>query len=446
MEKHRPEDDLFKKILADHPDFEPSKSDINDMRNRLDAVDHSNQKGGFGFGFWWLPLLLLPFIFATSFLFYQNQKLDHQVQALSSTLSTLQKDTFQHNYITYHFDTIYKTIYLDQVIERKSIKNYQNQNTSTLNNLSANFKELMLQSPSEYFIFKNQNSNQNPFIYGGSKTSTTLQVYNSAREKFQNMDMANRPKDRFGNAITSAQNPLFISSLFSLLEKNKNVNILLENINPVFEFKIQRRNPMRHFTPKGFRIGMVGTPYSSTKIKSETFRRTYSFGMESEIAFNKNVRLLLGIRSMSINSEEKDPNITALYPSIMPNDPTDNLREVYMTLNQLQVPIMLKYLFSKNKKWQPFFAFGIVANRPFRQKFKHKFINTSLEEYEVLQNFRSGAFSIKNFEGAFGVETNLTAKISGSTSIYYLHDFELGAGEYFLWRNTGLNIGLKYKL
>ncbi|MFK8007945.1 MAG: hypothetical protein AB8H03_16430, partial [Saprospiraceae bacterium] len=112
----------------------------------------------------------------------------------------------------------------------------------------------------------------------------------------------------------------------------------------------------------------------------------------------------------------------------------------------IQVPIMIKYLFSNDKKLQPFVSFGIVANRPFRQKFKHKLINTSLNEYEILQNFSEGVFSIKNIEGAFGFETNLTSKISGSASLYYLHDFELGAGEYFLWRNTGLNIGLKYKL
>ena len=444
MEKHRPEDDLFKKILENHPDFEPSESDLNDMQNRLDSVDNSNRKNGFGF--WWLPLLLLPFIFATGFLFYQNQKLDHQVQALNSKLSNIQQDTFQQKYITYHFDTIYNTTYLDRIIERKSVNSYQNQDASSLNYLSDNFRDLLFQSPSDYFSSKNQKPNQKPFIYGGSNTFTTLQLFNSAKEEFQNMDIANSPKDRFGNAIISSQNPLFISPLFSFLGENKNANILLENIDPASEFKKRRRNPMRHFTPKGFHIGIVGSPYSLTKVYSETFRRANSFGIENEIDFNKNVKLLLGLRVMNMNFEEKDPILTALYPSIMPNDQTDKLRELYVTLNQIQVPIMLKYLFSNNKKWQPFFSFGIVANRPFRQKFQHKLISTSLEEYEILQNFSEGNFSIKNFEGAFGVQTNLTEKLSGSASIYYLHDFEMGVGEYFLMRTAGLNIGLKYKL
>ena len=140
MEKHRPEDDLFKNILENHPDFEATKSDLNNMRSRLDAVDHSNQNSGFGF--WWLPFLLLPFIFATGFLFYQNQKLDHQVQALNSKLLIIQKDTIQQNYITYHFDTIYNTTYLDRVIKRESIENYQNQNASSLDYLSHNFNNI----------------------------------------------------------------------------------------------------------------------------------------------------------------------------------------------------------------------------------------------------------------------------------------------------------------
>ena len=444
MEKHRPEDDFFKKILENHPDFEPSKSDLNDMQDRLDSADNSKRRSGFGF--WWLPLLLLPFIFTTGFLFYQNQKLNHQVQELHSKLLIINKDTFQQNHITYHFDTIYNTTYLDRVIERKSVNSYQNQDASSLNYLSNNFRDLMFQAPNNYFNLNNQNTNQKPFVYGGSNTFTTLQLYNSIKEEFQNMDIANSPKDRFGNPIISSQDPLFISPLLSFLRKNKNANLLLENIDPASEFKNKRRNPMRHFTPKGYRIGIGGSPYTLAKVHPKTFRTAYSFGIENEIDFNKNVKLLLGIRSMNMTFEEKDPILTALYPSIMPNDPTDKLRELYITLNQIQVPIMIKYLFSNEKRWQPFFSFGIVANRPFQQKFQHKLISTSLEEYEVLQNFSEGAFSIKNFEGAFGFETNLTSKLSGNASIFYMHDFELGAGEYFLWRSAGLNIGLKYKL
>lgn len=444
MEKHRPEDDLFKNLLENHPDFEPSKSDINDMQNRLEAADNSNRKNGFGF--WWIPLLLLPFIFTTGFLFYQNQQLDHQVQELNSKLSINQQDTFQRNYITYHFDTIYNTTYIDQVIERRPSNNYPGQKTYNQNKLSENFRDLMVQNPSDYFNLKNLNESQSPFIYNGSNTFTSLQIYNSVKKASQNETATNHPKDRFGNDIISSQNSLFISQLFPSIENKNNANVLLENIFPTFEFKKQRRNPMRHFTPKGFRIGIAGSPYSLTKVYPENFKTANSIGIEGEIDFNKNVKLLLGIRNMRMLFEEKDPNLTALYPSIMPNDPTDVLRELYVTLNQIQVPIMIKYLFPNDKRWQPFFSFGIVANRPFRQKFKHKLISTSLEEYEVLQNFSAGVFSIKNFEGAFGFETNLTPKISGSANIYYLHDFELGIGEYFLTRNAGLNIGLKYKL
>lgn len=444
MEKHRPEDDLFKKILENHPDFEPSKSDLNDMRNRLDATDNSNRKNGFGF--WWLPLLLLPFIFVAGFLFYQNQKLDYQVQELNSKLLSIQIDTIQQNYITYHFDTIYNTTYIDRVIERKSTRNYQNNTSSVLNYLSDNSRAFVLQSPNDYFNFQSNDLEQKPFIYGSSNTFTSLQLYNFAQEKRQNENRENSPKDRFGNALIISQDAPSISSLFSFIEKNKYANILLKNIDPAFESKKRRRNPMQYFTPKGFRIGISGSPYSLTKVQSKTFRPANSYGIEGEIDFNKNVRLLLGLRKMDMTFEEKDPLQTALYPSIMPNDPTDKLRELYVTLNQIQIPISLKYLFSNDKKWQPFFSVGIVANRPIQQKFQHKYINTSLEEYEIIQSFSDGAFSVKNFQGAFGVETNFTSKLSANMDVYYLHDFELGAGEYFLLRNAGLNIGLKYKL
>ena len=444
MEKHRPEEDLFKNILENHPDFEASKSDIDNMRNRLDRAHNSNRKNGYGF--WWLPLLVLPFIFVTAFLFYQNQKLDHQVQELNSILLTIQKDTIQHNNITYHFDTIYNTTYIDQVVERKSTRNYQNNTSSVLNYLSDNSRAFVSQTPSDYFKFKNNDLKQQPFIYSSSNTFTSLQLYNFAQEKLQSENRENSSKDRFGSSIIASQNTPFISPLFSFLENTIYENVLLENIDPAFEAKKSQKNPIRHFTPKGIQIGISGSPYSLTKIRPEVFRPAFSYGIESEIDFNKNVKLLLGFRKMDMTFEEKDPIFTAIYPSIMPNDPTDQLRELYVSLNQIQVPISLKYLFSNDKKWHPFFSLGIVAIRPLQQKFNYKLINTSLEEYNIVKKISEGVVSIKNFQGAFGVETNLSSKLSASAEVYYLHDFELGAGEYFLFRNAGLNIGLKYKL
>lgn len=441
MEKHRPEDDLFKKILEDHPDFEPSKSDFNDMRNRLDTAENSNHKNGFGF--WWLPLLLLPFILISGFLFYQNQKLNHQIELLSSKILTIQDDTTTHKYVTYHFDTIYNTTYIEQTLERESLRDYQNKNSSVLNYLSTNSNPFALQTSNDFFNFNNPNSFQNPIIYGAGNTFTTLQNYNSSQGIKQTNSI---PKDRFGNTIAASQNALPISPITSFLGKNRNVNVLLKNIDPTFEYKKRRKKPFHYFSPKRFKIGVTGSPYSLTKVRSSTFRPTFSYGVEGEIGFNKNVKLLIGLRKMDLTFEEKDPLVLALFPTIMANDPTDKLRELYVTLNQIQVPISLKYLFSNDRKWQSFFSVGLIANRPLQQKFRHKFISTSLEEYEVLQSFNDGTFSIKNFEGAFGVETNLTSKISGSASLYYLHDFELNLGEYFLLRNAGINLSLKYKL
>ncbi len=441
MEKHRPEDDLFKKILENHPDFEPSKSDLDDMRSRLDSFDNSNQKSGFGF--WWLPLLLLPFILISGFLFYQNQKLNHQIELLSSKILTIQDDTTTHKYVTYHFDTIYNTTYIEQTLERESLRDYQNKNSSVLNYLGTNSNPFAPQTSNDFFDSKNPSSLQNPFVYGTGNTFTTLQNYNSSQEIKQNKSI---PKDRFGNTIAASQNTLLISPVASFLEEDRNVNVLLNNIDPTFEYKKRRKKPSHYFSPKGFKIGVTGSPYSLTKVRSSTFRPAFSYGVEGEIDFNKNVKLLIGIRKMDLTFEEKDPLVLALFPTIMPNDPTDKLRELYVTLNQIQVPISLKYLFSNHKKWQPFFSLGFVANRPFQQRFKHKLLSTSLEEYELIQDFDEGAFSIKNFEGALGVETKLTSKVIGSAGVYYFHDFELNAGDYFLLRNIGFNLGLRYKL
>ena len=444
MEKHRPEDNLFKKILENHPDFTPSRSDMKDMNNRLDGANETNRKNGFGR--WWIPLLFLPLFFATSFLIYKNQKLDTQVQLLQSKLLTIQKDTTQHNFITYHYDTIYKTIHIDEYIERQSKQNYSYQSIPVLNYLSDNSRDFLLRSPTIFSNTKNDITLSNPFIYGSSNTFTTLQNYNI----HENLNQSNTNKYKTGDNLKSTSNASNdvspIASQFNFLKDKENVNLLLQGVDPMYEYKKRRRNPLHYFSPKGFRIGLEGSPYSLTKIREGKFSPTTSYGIAGEIEFNENVRLLLCIRKVNLNFEEKDPIYTSLYPSVMSNDPTDLLRELYISVNQLQVPISLKYLFAKDKNWRPFVSFGLVASRPIQQRFKYKYISTSLEQYQLNQNFRNGVFSINNIQGALGFETNLTPKISTSASLYYLHDFELNIGEYFFHRNAGLNLSLKYKL
>ena len=62
------------------------------------------------------------------------------------------------------------------------------------------------------------------------------------------------------------------------------------------------------------------------------------------------------------------------------------------------------------------------------------------------QKLNEGIFSVKNFEGAFGLEYDISESWAASGQVFYLHDFELNAGEYFQLRNMGLNFSLKYKL
>lgn len=447
MEKHRHPDESFKKILENHPQFKPSQTDLEDMRKRLDDAEKPQQKSGMVL--WWVPLLLLPMLMGSGYLFFQNQKLNTELQELSIKVSNIQNDTIL-SHTTFIYDTIYRTTYIDNIVERNRIhtsdSNVNSWTASALNYRQDNLRAFAFNSPSLFFEdgknlpFQFINPS-NPFELNNS--FTTLQRYQSFKEKNQN----NASPNSLDNEVVISNDAIFIPSQFSFLVEKENANVLLENITPLFEYKKRRRNSLYHMRPKGLRIGLDVSPLGMIALTGDQAQKPMnSYGFASEIEFNERFRIGLGVRQANIKFELKDPVQIAQYPAIQPNDPTDLVREMYVILNHLQVPISFKYLLGKNKKWKPFLSAGLVASRPLRQRFEYKLISTSLEQYERDLTFKEGTFSIKNIQGSAGLEYSINKKWYADAHIFYLHDLELNPGEYFLLRNLGLNIGLKYKL
>ena len=445
MEKNRHNDNLFKKILEDHPDFPPPKEDIEDMRRRLDEANQPQRKKGFFF--WWIPLLLLPFVLGSSYIFYQNQNLKSELQSIHHQLLTSKKDTTEQRHITYHFDTIYNVIYKDKIIERTfypdGVSNSHIANTSVLNYLKDDFRT------SPFYVGDKKNSTNDSFSneYDANNSNDLFSKFqnhliksNSASTIFNNKALVSKEKEfwKYDNV-----NP--IASHFSFLEKDVNrlADILLEESD--IKFKKKGKRPLQYLTPKGFQLGLSGSPLGWTNL-SNASSPLFAGGLTSEIEYSNNFRMTVGVQATRTKFEVKGQAEIATYPQIMPDDPTDMIRELYVTINNLQVPISLKYLFYKNKKWTPFVSAGFVASRPIQQSFGYEFISTSLQEYSRSQSFNEGVFSIKNLRGSFGMEYDFSPKWSANAELFYLHDLELNIGEYFLQRNVGVNLGIKRRL
>ena len=460
MEEHKHSDDLFKKILENHPDFVPEQNDIEDMRRRLDEVGRVGNKNTLSWV--WIAALLIPFLIGTVILFFQNKNLTQQIDLLHSKINSIEIDSTQQKHITYHFDTVYQIIYEDKIIKRQinSLGNspagiagddFLIRGGRALNYFDENFRALAFSSPTGYFSKKGNpfrfipdDSNENSLSPGNTgDVFTSLQKYNFYQNKNQdNSELAGLKKEN-----PASLEPVFIPSKISFLEESQNENLLFSIDQQALHVKKYRPGPIYHMTPKSFRIGVEGSPFGFIDLQgSRAFKPMFSYGIGSEIGFSDHFRMGIGIRNTYSKFETKDPAQIALYPFVPPSDPTDVIRELYVTIQHLQIPVSFKYLFENDKKFTPYLSLGMVASRSFSQKFDYKFIRTNFQEYTLNQNVNEGIFSVKNFEGAFGVEYDLSENWAANGQVFYLHDFELNAGEYFQLRNLGLNFGIKYKL
>lgn len=443
MEKHRHNDNLFKKILEDHPEFDVPKADINDMRSRLNAVENPQRRRGFLA--WLIPLLLLPIMLGMGYLFYQNHQLTLEVQSLQNQLITVKKDTIEQQHITYVYDTLYNTIHKETLIRRTVYPDKNNSSNIAFSSVLNRFTD------SRTLPFLSENAFNTPFDkYSSNKnfTKNLLSKFNNDLNQLSNKPEAINSSLAFANDSKSKWRTTPILALdkkISFLEKEIDLleNIILKESN--ITFKKRRKNPLHYMRPKGFLLGISGNPLGVATYSNPYKNNLTSYGLSSELEYNKNIRLNIGLYATQYNKEFKDPTVIANFPAITPNSPTDMIREYYLSLYQIQVPISIKYLFYKNQKITPFIAGGFAASRSAQQSFKTEFITNTFEEYSLAQNFSDGTFSIKNLRGAVGLEYDINSKWAASTEAYYYHDLELDLGEYFLMRNLGLNLSLKRK-
>lgn len=457
MEEHRHPDDAFKKILENHPDFEPTQMDLDDMKKRLDEAEQPPGKvRPMG---WWLPVLLLPLFLATGYLFIQNQKLNAALQQVNTQITEQQQvNTTIENQTTYVFDTIYRTTYIDKVVERdkrnSSANYFQTGEASALIYQLDKLRAFAFNPPNS---LNNEEANAATFASRNSILTTGNNSFNgnnlgwTALQRFNFIEDQKQQSSDIAGSDESVFKPteaVFIPTNFAYLpERTGKRKLFLDDLDTYFEYTKRRRSPMYHFRPKGLRVGADWSPLGVATFSGDQANVGISvYGVSAEVEFSDNFRFQTGARVSSVNYEEKDIANIGDFPTIAPDNPGDLFKEYKIEFIQLQIPLAFKYLWNRNKKIRPFASVGLVASLPLQQNFIAEYIGTSLAEYTKSANQREGEFSIKNIHGAFGMEYNIYKKLYADIGAYYLHDLELGTGEYFLARNLGLNVGLRYKL
>ena len=446
-------DNKVRDILGNPPSFDMPPSALEDMKRRLNENPSSSRRGA---AWWWLPLLLLPFLLSGLFLFSKYQSLNNQVNALSLQLSKIQKDSSQtHKLITYQYDTVYTTIYKEVIIERRyeaaASNAYQVTDASTLpyyHPSTLNLSNLQ----QRYFNVQSMDwdlGQTGPLLLNSGPNSSFSSTMRNASPLFNRarslVGLVNPNSDpaRSNQALLSAFDNLSLLDAPLLAPVDRLVpNELLEEILPLSTEPSV--NPAYYLVPTGLSIEARYMLFSVPSTAG--LEKTTAFGLAAEVKFPGPIRLQVGAELLNTSIELKDPADYANYPILPPNDPADFLEEVKGAFRFLQIPVGLKMVFRREKKYRPFISAGIVARKPIQQKFNYEYISSSQGEYKINNTLNDGAFSINNFRSGLGLEYPFFKKFAANTTLYYQHGFGLTSGDYFQLRYWGLNIGLRYKL
>ena len=109
------------------------------------------------------------------------------------------------------------------------------------------------------------------------------------------------------------------------------------------------------------------------------------------------------------------------------------------------MPLIFKYVFKADKKWQPSIGIGVIARLPIKEQLKYEFVSIQGGEYNTILPFNDGSFSINNISGKIGLGYNFYKNYSIQAEGFYNHQFGEGTNPYFKLNYYGLNINLKYK-
>ncbi len=432
-------DKKLKDILEDPPIFEPDAGAIVDMKRRLEATKSKKQQSVFGLG-WLIPLLLLPFLFGSIFFFIKYKNLNQKLDDITLQLNHFQKDTNTHNYVTYHYDTIYKVIYKDIIVERTyenaspspPILSHYYQNGSLFSNLSnapylTEFGRLGLEA-----IHRPQSFRPSGLGFPGLFSDKGGMLEEKEAEIF--MDWTKRPLKSLDYLSVNPLKSYSYSRYFQLEEKLND---------PKWEYRKPKVNPVNYFIPKGINVGGQSMPIVKGKAKGKSYSGN-NIGFTAALEFHKGVELQFGLERLAIGFELKDESSIVGYPLASPENPGDFFKEMYVDLSYLKIPIIFKKYLRKDKDFTPFLGIGLVAQKPLKQKFDYEYINGITGEYNLNQSFSDGSFLVNNLRANIGVRYHFWKQFSAQSELVYHHSKEQGSGEYFKLRYWALNMGLKY--
>ncbi|RMG84440.1 MAG: hypothetical protein D6714_07885 [Bacteroidetes bacterium] len=427
----------IKEILENPPPFEADEKAIADLERRLDAAAKPASGPRYFHLAWMIPLLLLPFLLAGGFAYSKYKALNEKLDEVTRHLKLVTKDTQVHTYVTYHYDTIFRTIYKDVIVQKTEAPAPAPLWGSSLGSGGFHFNLGGYASPE--------------FLRAGSESSVGLRF--RAPQVWNPFVTPSTPASVSGSADSEMAefSPHSIQKVASLPIRRvwwrapRPAFVLGEKLNePEMKYVHPKANPLLYFVPNGVNFGLNYQP----RIYGRAWNHGYGgngIGLVFGLNFPGGWTLQSGIERLYTTFEVKEADQFSNYPILGPNEPGDILKELYLDGSYWQVPFVFTKHFNKDGVLKPWFGIGVVANNAQKQRFKYEYKGAT-DDYELRQTFKSGTFSLNNLRANVGLSYALSDHFAFRLGLLYQRGLNKGPNEFFRFNQFSAQIGLNYSI
>lgn len=390
-------DDFSKHIsdsLNNPPEFPFDETAWRRLEGRLGKRNADEGRGGLG---WGLPFALLATLLLLGggwFFHLETQRMSTEISSLKTLLETQVnapaiEETARR--VTVVYDTIYRTVYVETTHTNQSAENHTSATASYhyWNTTKANIPSVgQLYQPNSTF-FPNP---LNTFDWLGEQKLPTD----------GNDLLAETTKDLPTPALLPYPGP-------NLLETTSFPDISIPTDLPTVS---EKKKGLRYYLYKmqPTRFGLAGGAGRAFSIDGEGGGAGL-FGLEAHLGYGEHLALTLGAEYLhwSLNISSSDSETLGKYPETQPNEPGDQLHEMYGDFHFLQIPIGLEYTFSKEKRWRPIIGLGLLAQQALRSRLTYEFDYASASgDYKIRQdNLLSQQFEVPAVWGIIGTQVRL---------------------------------------
>ena len=214
----------------------------------------------------------------------------------------------------------------------------------------------------------------------------------------------------------------------------------IENI-----IRIEKRSRfLQQLWPDRISVGLETGPFYPL-IEETSDAQEYILGVNTSLHFSADVSLITGLRFRTLSVQHEDDIDEINFP--LPDDLRvgDEIHEVYVHNQYIDIPFVLKYAFSNDRRIYPYAKAGILLSSARKQRYTYEIIRNN-DEIKTSTHAPSTPWILNSFIGGLGANYHISSRFSLGLDVEGRYNYKIASKASTQYHALGLRFNLQYYL